>query len=89
MIKHTYFKPSKIWDELCLFIKLKLGRVGMGQVLCGPSWFWAEMSCTLTGLTQEPDPNIVEKLLTETLKNQITQTRTRLFEGFNNITNYK
>ena len=51
MIKHTYFNPSKMWDELS-FIKLKLGRVGMGRILCGPSWhgpswFWAELSCTL------------------------------------------
>ena len=61
MIKHTYFNPSKMWDELS-FIKLILGRVGMGRVLhlgpswhgpilCGPSWhgpswFWAELSCT-------------------------------------------
>ena len=47
----------------CLFIKLKLGRVGMGRVLGrvgmsrvlsgpswhGPSWFWAELSCTRVG----------------------------------------
>ena len=42
----------------CLFIKFKLGRVGMGRVLhLGPSWHgpsfmwaelaWAELSCTL------------------------------------------
>ena len=49
MIKHTYFNPSKMWDELS-FIKLKLGRVGMGRVLhLGPSWhgpifMWAELA---------------------------------------------
>ena len=48
MIKHTYFNPSKMWDELS-FIKHKLGRVGMGRVLhLGPSWhgpifMWAEL----------------------------------------------
>ena len=48
MIKHTYFNPSKIWDELS-FIKLKLGRVGMGRVLHlrpswhGPIFMWAEL----------------------------------------------
>ena len=41
--------PSKMWDELS-FIKLKLGRVGMGRVLhLGPSWhgpifMWAELA---------------------------------------------
>ena len=54
MIKHTYFNSTKMWDELS-FIKLKLGRVGMGRVLhLGPSWhgpifMWAELSCTRTG----------------------------------------
>ena len=49
MIKHTYFNPSKMWDELS-FIKLRLGRVGMGRVLhLGPSWHgpifkWAELA---------------------------------------------
>ena len=49
MIKHTYFIPTKMWDELS-FIKLKLGRVGMGRVLhLGPSWhgpifMWAELA---------------------------------------------
>ena len=49
MIKHTYFNPTKMWDELS-FIKLKLGRVGMGRVLhLGPSWhgpifMWAELA---------------------------------------------
>ena len=39
---------KNIWAELsyefgpsCL---INLGRVGMGRVLCGPSWFWAELS---------------------------------------------
>ena len=40
----------------------------MCQVLCGPSWFWAEMSCTRTGLTQEPDPNIAEKIVDRDFK---------------------
>ena len=49
MIKHTYFNSSKMWDELS-FIKLKLGRVGMGRVLhLGPSWhgpifMWTELA---------------------------------------------
>ena len=50
------FGPScPAWDELS-FIKLKLGRVGMGRVLHlgpswhGPSWFWAELSCTRSKL---------------------------------------
>ena len=49
MIKHTYFNSTKMWDELS-FIKLKLGRVGMGRVLhLGPSWhgpifMWAELA---------------------------------------------
>ena len=48
--EHTngmYFKKN-IWAELsyefgpnCL---INLGRIGMGRVLCGPSWFWAELS---------------------------------------------
>ena len=39
---------KNIWAELsygfgpsCL---INLGRVGKGRVLCGPSWFWAELS---------------------------------------------
>ena len=49
MIKHTYFNPSKMWDKLS-FIKLKLGRVGMGRVLHlgpsrhGPIFMWAELA---------------------------------------------
>ena len=47
MIKHTYFNPSKMWEEFSI---LKLGRVGMGRVLhLGPSWHgpsfkWAELA---------------------------------------------
>ena len=47
MIKHTYFNPSKMWEEFSI---LKLGRVGMGRVLhIGPSWHgpsfkWAELA---------------------------------------------
>ena len=49
MIKHTYFNPSNMWDEMS-FIKLKLGQVGMGRVLhLGPSWhgpifMWVELA---------------------------------------------
>ena len=49
MIKHTYFNPSKMWDELS-FIKLKLGQVGMGRALDlepswhGPIFMWAELA---------------------------------------------
>ena len=62
MIKHTYFNPSKMWDELSIYKNLNwtvlawaefctLGQVGMGRVLFGPSWLrpswsWAELSCT-------------------------------------------
>ena len=35
------------WAKFCIF-----GRVGMGRVLCGPSWFWAELSCTLQSSDQ-------------------------------------
>ena len=62
MIKHTYFNPSQMWDELsnyksiigpsCLgpslesWAKLALDRFLRGPSCHGPSWFWAELSCT-------------------------------------------
>ena len=44
MIKHTYFNPTKMWDELS-FIKLKLGRVlHLGPSWHGPIFMWAELA---------------------------------------------
>ena len=40
---------QKIYGTSCLMnfgpsCLINLGRVGKGRVLCGPSWFWAELS---------------------------------------------
>ena len=34
------------WAELSWVEFWTLGRVVLGRVLCGPSWFWADLSCT-------------------------------------------
>ena len=45
---NSYVLQKNIWAELSYDIGpsclINLGRVGMGRVLCGPSWFWSELS---------------------------------------------
>ena len=52
-IYKTYIGPSWLgpsfasWAEFCIVGRVGMGRVLGGPSLHGPSWFWAELSCTL------------------------------------------